>query len=82
MFKARSWTVIFRNRRIARRWLLKMCKTYGITYCRIPLDQKTRWSSTEYIISIFQKLKQPIQAVLGTQDFDKSLKALNLDNKD
>lgn len=34
------------------------------------------------MISLFLDLKKPIQSVLATQTFDRSLKALNLDDKD
>ena len=34
------------------------------------------------MISLFLDLKKPIQSVLATRTFDRSLKALNLDDKD
>ena len=82
LYKTRSWVLIFRNRRILRALLIRICKSLGIKYRRVPLDQKTRWSSTERMIRIWRTLKQAIQSVQATQTFDTSLKRLNLDDKD
>jgi hypothetical protein len=54
----------------------------GIEYRRVPLDQKTRWSSTARMIRIWRGLIEAVQSVQATQTFDSSLKKLNLDDKD
>jgi hypothetical protein len=82
LYKTRSWVLIFRNRRIARTLLIRICKSLGIKYRRVPLDQRTRWSSTERMIRIWTAIKQAIQSVQATETFDTSLKRLNLDDKD
>ena len=67
LYKTRSWVLIFHNRQILRALLIRICKSLGIKYRRVPLDQKTRWSSTERMIRIWRTLKQAIQSVQATQ---------------
>ena len=62
--------------------LIRCCKAMGIKYRRVPLDQKTRWSSTARMIRIWRGLIEAVQSVQATQTFDSSLKKLNLDDND
>ena len=38
LYKTRSWTILFRNRRLARKHLITQCRSHKIRYRRIPLD--------------------------------------------
>jgi hypothetical protein len=82
LYKTHSWVLIFCNRRIARVLLIRICKSLGIKYRGVPLDQKTRWSSTERMVRIWRNLKQAVQSVQATQTFDTSLKGHDLHDKD
>jgi hypothetical protein len=74
LYKARTETIIFRNRRLPRHQLIRQYRSFGIKYRRIPLDMPVRWSSTAIMLEIFLSMKPAIQAVIATQQWDMSVK--------
>jgi hypothetical protein len=83
LYKARTQTIIFQNRRLPRYQLIRQCKSFNIKYRRIPLDMPVRWSSTATMLKIFLSMKPAIQAVMATQQWDASVKQyLSLTDED
>jgi hypothetical protein len=74
LYKSRTETIIFRNRRLPRHQLIRQCRSFSIKYRRISLDMPVRWSSTAIMLGIFLSMKPAIQAVMATQQWDMSVK--------
>ena len=81
-YKLRRHVYIFRNRRIWRVALQNQCKAHGIKYRKPTLDMPIRWNSTYNMIKKAFDLQKAIQSVCATQDFDLSVKALELTQGD
>ena len=81
-YKLRRHVYIFRNRRIWRVALQNQCKAHGIKYRKPTLDMPIRWNSTYNMIKRAFDLQKAIQSVCATQDFDLSVKALELTQGD
>ena len=81
-YKLRSYIYIFRNWRIWRVALQNQCRAHGLQYRKPTLDMPVRWNSTYNMIKRACDLRKAIQSVCATQDFDLSVKALELSEGD
>ena len=81
-YKLRSHVYIFRNRCIWRVVLQNQYKVYRIKYRKPTLDILICWNSTYNIIKKACNLQKAIQSVCTTQDFDLSIKVLELSEGD
>lgn len=81
-YKLRRYIYIFRNRRIWRVTLQNQCRVYTIKYRKLTLDMPIRWNSTYNMIKRACDLQKAIQSVCATQDFDLSVKALEMTQGD
>jgi hypothetical protein len=78
LWKLRCYIYIFRRRRAWRIVLEKQCQAYRIKYQKPTLDMPICWNSTYNIIKRACNLRVPIQAVCTVQDYNLSIKALEL----
>jgi hypothetical protein len=78
LWKLRRHIYIFRRRRAWRIALEKQCQAHRIKYRKPTLDMPVRWNSTYNIIKRACDLRVPIQAVCAVQDYDLSVKAIEL----
>jgi len=78
LWKLQRHVYIFRRRRAWRIALEKQCQAHGIKYRKPTLDMPIRWNSTYNMIKKVCDLRVPIQAVCAVQDYDISVKALEL----
>ena len=81
-YKLRRHIYIFRNRRIWRVALENQCRAHTIKYRKPTLDMPIRWNSTYNMIKRACDLQKAIQSVCATQDFDLSVKALEMTQGD
>ena len=78
LYKLQRHIYIFRNRRAWRIVLEKQCTALGIIYRKLTLDMPVHWNSTYNMIKKACDLQLAIQAVCAVQDYDLSVKALEL----
>jgi hypothetical protein len=78
LYKLRRHIYIFRRRRAWRTALEKQCNAHGVPYRKPTLDMPVRWNSTYNMIKRACDLRVPIQAVCAVQEYDLSVKVLEL----
>jgi hypothetical protein len=78
LYKLQRYIYIFRKQRAWRIVLEKQYTALGIIYRKPTLDMPVRWNSTYNMIKRACDLQLAIQAVCAVQDYDLSVKALEL----
>jgi hypothetical protein len=78
LYKLRRHIYIFQRWRAWRTALEKQCNAHGVPYRKPTLDMLVCWNSTYNMIKRVCDLQVPIQAVCAIQEYDLSVKVLEL----